>query len=145
MGFIIGIGELVSAPEGEYSVQEIERADAPVFSGGHEQNRSNMRAASTSWLAFCQSTGLTDLFFEQTALSGWRMRVGVHPLRQDMFEVVQAARERWQSRYPSATAGWVGDSEEEREINFALARLLWLEWWIWWALQECSHPTLALG
>jgi hypothetical protein len=144
VGYIIGIGELVSA-EGEYSVQETERDDAPVFPGGHEQNRSNLRAVSTSWLTFCQSTGLTDLFFEQTTLAGWRMRAGVHPLRQDMLGVIQAAREQWQSRYPGTTAGWVGGTEKEREINFALARLLWLEWWMQWALRECSQPTLALG
>lgn len=137
--------------------------EAPAFPGDDMTGHSNGRHPGYSqWTHFCEEVGLHDLFFgaRRDKTTGRSARdVGLmtkHPgcylLRQSDLDEVRLARRRWEARPWRATeriAGWdpnstwttPAESMDQRYDNH-LARLLWLEWWITWALANCKVPAI---
>ncbi len=117
-------------------VEHITHPDAPAFPGDQMTGNGNSRhPAYAGWSDFCDAAGLHDLFFgSEDGLM--REHPGAFLLRPKHLAAVIAARVKWQRENPTLPPGWgVGHDS-------TLARLLWLEFWIGWALENCKVPTI---
>lgn len=141
MGYSITIGELLieTRPEdamecsGLWFSAKGERHDnAPAF--GEPTDFTNERWPSYSaWHNFTKHCGLYDLFFCEGHLIGGHP--GVRLLTTEILEAIEASRTGLESTTPAPVASLDLDS------NYC--RLLWLEYWVRWALQNCKTPVIA--
>jgi hypothetical protein len=159
MSYDIYIGNAVpedrSDDDGElriaYVVHDTVRHDAPSFPNDDlSDGRNGRHPGYTQWSTFCADAGLTDLFFnKETGLM--RQHPGCFRLDQSHLDTVRAARERWQDSHPNAQPGFdfsprlmdASADDGVRGRDGVLARLLWLEWWMAWALANCETPAIA--
>jgi hypothetical protein len=120
----------------------------------------NSRSPSyTAWTDFCKDAGIYELFYGQ----GWSREdrrylpcsEGFHrekPLRDEHpgavpllpadLEYVRAARIRREKTNGGRPAGFWEDDGTDNGNDHTLARLLWLEFWIDWALENCEIPII---
>jgi hypothetical protein len=76
----------------------------------------------------------------------WRSRVSTKRIIK-----IQKARAKWAKTHPDSIPGFVSDGfikdeyreeiDEER-ADPILARLIWLDYWMSWALENCEHPAI---
>ena len=158
MSYSIYIGNATMRDETEdgeyragYYVPEVLRADAPAFPFDEmSRNLNGRHPGYTQWDRFARRAGLLSLFFD--AVSGlMREHPGCFELTPLHLEQVRSARMDWQLRHPDTEPGFDWSGYLRREIqddgirgrDGMLARLLWLEWWIEWALTNCERPAIA--
>jgi hypothetical protein len=149
MGYNITIGNAVPEfrkEDGElyaaWVVNHAESDDAPTFPHDEVTGKSNSRSPSYSgWSDFCAEAGLEDMWYHD--YSGFlRKHPGCFPLEKHHHTAVKAALERWQTKAtkPPGFAGW--SDEDKGKYDPILARLIWLEWWMAWALESCETPAV---
>lgn len=149
MGYTLKIGNAKPVTD-EYSFDwEVESArhdDAPAF--GEPTDYTNARWPSYSaWADFCRDTGLYDMFLdkeEDYALIA--NHPGIAPINAGHLARVQAAIVQRKLATGDKPPGfWDYDKETNKEIDngkdYQLVRLLWLEYWMKWALANCEHPA----
>lgn len=121
--------------------------------------KGNSRSSDYStWEGFCKEAGIYELFFGQ----GWGVsggygpcpdgfhretpllakHPGYQPLCEADYEFVKQARIRREANNGGLRPGF-WDDETDNDTDGVLARLLWLEFWIGWALKNCEIPIIA--
>ncbi len=166
----IGNAELLSEwpgeddePVAEWTVNSHAEDAAPSFPFDTMTANGNSRHPGYSqWGDFCREAGLYDLFFgveygdppgfgRERPREGGLMRhhPGIAPLTPAILATVTAARQRRQEQHPDAVPGWDFSSWQKPELDdgvrgrdHILARLLWLEWWMDYALRTCERPAI---
>ena len=164
MGYTLRIGEL----NVEYFQDEddpcifltaghLHHDNAPAF--GEITDYSNSRAPSyTVWSDFAQFVELYSLFFGNEPFNKERVRddallanhPGCVPLTERHRCEINAALASYKAKFPKAipTFGkpapegkffWV--DKENPEENAYMARLIWLHYWVNWALDNCEKPV----
>jgi hypothetical protein len=131
--YCIWIGEGAASMAGPRAVSS---HHAPRFEGD-PHGRQNIHCASASdWGAFCRATELHELFF---APSDGLMAIlpGATKLTREHARTIHAALERFLIANGRTAPSFVGASAESH-----LARLLWLDWWVHWALRSCTDPAI---
>lgn len=128
MGYNIIIGELtthvVAEPGEQVSLstwaEERRFDEAPA---DHVPTRyTNSRWPSyTGWSSFCDEVGLSDLFFGSNGLMA--EHPGAVVLTREHLAIVEAV--------------------PDPEHGYTLDRLVWLRWWMRWALDNCKVPVIA--
>lgn len=140
MSYDIYIGQATVADngEGEYMATVAERHEqkAPRFDNDEMTGNGNSRHPGYSqWSGWCDVSGLTALFFdEETGIM--RRHPGTFSLNHEHLMTVSAALRKWKEQSPAAVAGFAHGQDP------VLARLVWLDWWIRWALQNCDAPAI---
>lgn len=128
---------------------------APSFPGDFMTGRGNCRSPGYSqWTNFCREAGLYDLFFDEEA-GLMRRHPGCFLLRPAHLVRVGAARKVWEQAHPGKVPGWDPDLDgfghdkttgqkrkPDPKYDGVLARLIWLEWWMGWALKRCKVPAI---
>lgn len=159
MSYTFRIGNAVPKFDKEdgylYAAWEVEPAtskDAPNFPNDDMTGQSNERSPSYSaWGDFCKATGLWDLFYDAYG----HLNAG-HPgcelITEEGLSKVRAARERWEecATKPPGFSGFPTYNQinksvftpDEGKYDHQLARLIWLEWWMEWALKNCETPAI---
>ena len=146
MGYDITIGEArMQFPEASEAEEGVEpriiaarttHPDAPVFEGDGLTGNGNDRHPSYSgWSNFCGAAGLSDFFFDKS-VGLMREHPGVAMLTQTHHARVLGALIGYRERNPGAVPGFGGSGDG------TLARLVWLEWWVRWALANCKVPAM---
>jgi len=146
VSFDIYIGEAVldvpsaqDASEGaliEAYVEHVTLLDAPVFAGDIMTGNGNSRHPGYSqWAEFCKITHLDDLFFDES-VGLMRAHPGCVLLQPHHRAAVRKALGKWEEEHQGAHAGF------ENGQDGILARLLWLDFWIGWALANCKVPAI---
>lgn len=146
MGYSITIGELLieTYPEEamecsglRFSAKSEWHDSAPAY--GEPTDFTNDRWPSYSaWFDFAERSGVRELLFD----SGGNL-IGGHPgvrlITKDMLDAVVAARLKMESNPhpPQPTM------ENYTAENGAYCRLLWLEYWMQWSLENCKTPVIA--
>lgn len=148
MGYNITIGNAVPYhhKEGGYldagwTVESHTSDDAPAFPNDDMTGNGNARYPSYSaWAGFARATGLTKLFFGDEGLM--TQHPGCALLTQEHRAVVAAALAEYRARAwkPPGFEGWNG--EDKGKYDHQLARLIWLDYWIGWALDNCETPAI---
>jgi hypothetical protein len=159
MGYTFKIGNAVpefSKDDGylraEWVVEPTALDDAPTFPNDSMTGNGNDRSPSYSvWADFCRDTGILDVFYDERG----HLHAG-HPgcvmLKRSDLERVREARVAWEktATLPPGFEGWpvyddatkTSTTPDEGKYDPYLARLIWLEWWMAWALDNCETPAI---
>ncbi len=128
-------------------VGETEQDDAPVFPNDEMTGNSNNRHPSyTTWSHFCDVTGLTGVFFnKQDGLM--REHPGLASIHLEHVQAIDQALQSWKVNHPNAVPGF--DEWNHKTMHHTptdndptLARLIWLDWWVKWAMNNCESPAI---
>lgn len=155
--FIIGNAEPYHSKEdgilsAGWAVKEIEHYDAPVFPNDGVTGKGNARRPSYSvWHDFCREVGIYNLFYDDRGhlLCG---HPGCMMISNEDLGIVRSARERWQAKaalppgfsgFPIFTGEGAWVYPDDGKYDGTLARILWLEWWMAWALENCETPAIC--
>lgn len=143
MGYSIYIGEAVIKDDDDHvwlGVKQIEHPEAPFFPNDSMTGRTNGRHPSYGgWAEFTRETGLYDLFFDKE--NGLMAEhPGVAKLLPKHHARVKTALE-FRQVVSKGAPGFppMGKTDGSDPM---LARLIWLEWWMRWALANCKCPAL---
>ncbi len=137
--------------EARWYVEYITHKGAPVFQNDTMTGNGNTRHPSyTTWSIFADEVGLKDLFYGPEGLL--YNHPGCIVLTKEHHAQVASALEIWKkkstkppgfagfSNFNSSTGEWCAPPDEGR-YDHQLARLIWLEWWMRWALENCEIPA----
>jgi len=162
MGYDIRIGNAVpvhSKEDGQlyatWSVEPEAHEDAPTFPNDEMTRNTNSRHPSYSgWDNFCRDADIHSLFYNKEYHDGlFDQHPGCVLLTQDHYTTVAVALEN-RRRVATLPAGFAGYPEfntatqkwdphsDEGKYDATLARLIWLEYWIKWALENCETPAI---
>jgi hypothetical protein len=144
MGYYIAIGNAVpefSKDYGElyacWKVVETENDYAPNFPGDHVTAKRNIRMPSyTGWSEFCDKVGLTELFFARPE-GLFFQHPGCVMITQDHYQQVYDALKEYR-KHAKRPPGY----DDFGNLDYNLARLMWLEYWMKWALENCETPAI---
>ena len=138
--------------------------DAPTFENDDMTANGNCRRPGYSaWSEFCRETGLYAMFFGLDGRRNPYMRpdednchretplLAEHPGFQAInkydVEHVKERLDAYRAKYPNAKPGfdtWSTKDEDARPIEDAhMASLIWLHYWMDWAVKTCAHPIVA--
>ena len=143
MGYNIYIGDakLRSEIEGNdllawWDVDVVRIDDAPAFPGDEASHHVNSRFPSYSaWSDVTDKANLRSLFYDEDE-GLFRKHPGCVKIDESHLERVIKAEERLKST--SALPPGFGDG-----FNPTLARVMWLRWWMDWAIKNCMVPAIA--
>lgn len=134
-----------------WSVEHATHPDAPTFPNDKLTGNSNNRHPSYSgWRDFSKESELERLFYDNDE-GLMRKHPDCVPLTAAHHAEVLAALQRWQAQsnkppgfagelmFNRATDKW--EQCDEGCYDHTLARLMWLEWWMRWALDTCETPA----
>ena len=151
MGYTIKIGHAAETAPLQFEVHGEHHEDAPTFPNDEMTGNTNERSPSyTAWRNFCRETGLEEMFYDVSE-GLLRRHPGVVPLTQEHLASIKEARERWQAKatLPPGFDGWpmprpdgTWGAPDEGKYDYQLARLLWLEWWVEWAIENAGRPAI---
>ena len=165
MGYDISIGNasLEYSKGDEYmriSVELTTHPDAPTHCPYTKDG--NMRSPGyCAWHEFCEDAGITEMFYGQGWDGSQRRYVectdsfhreapllsehpGAFPLLAEDLQYIRAARIKREATNGGKPPGfWDDDGNKDNGNDHVLARLLWLEFWIDWALTNCEMPAIA--
>jgi hypothetical protein len=166
MGYDITIGEAVMDPpdiesdgdeEGTWinvCAEGYRRDDAPEFPNDEMTGKGSSRHPSyTAWAEWCDAVGLRELFFGPSKDARYCGLMGEHPgcsmLTKRHHAVIAAALDKYRTEHPTAVPGFAryvhkpsGSVLVDEHYDANLARLIWLEWWVRWALANCKVPAI---
>jgi hypothetical protein len=128
-----------------WDIASLSLDDAPSFPNDPTKN-GNVRSPSYSvWTQFCQNTGLYDLFYnEQGNLhAGHPGTIGITKEDADIVSAALAKYKLTATLPPGFEAGW--DYAGPANYDYDLARLIWLDWWMRWAVENCETPAIQNG
>ena len=157
MGYTLTIGNaepVHSKDDGElyaaWDVIYITSDDAPTFPNDEMTGNSSQRSPSYSaWAEFCRAVGLYELFYDK-----YDGLLASHPgcvmLTQSHADQIAAALAAYPRTLPPGFAEWPHFDEatgtlwtpDEGKYDAKLARLLWLDYWVRYALTNCETPAL---
>ena len=133
MSYDIYIGEY---DDNEKCVQSLDLSEAPAFDGDEMTGHGNHRHPGYGqWTDWARDVGLYPLFFDKTD-GLMREHPGNQSLSEKHLDVAQSALRKWKRQHKDVVPGW-GYGQDAM-----LARLVWLEWWMVWALKNCKRPTI---
>lgn len=166
MGYTLRIGELVvmyhqdeDEPRIELVAEGVRHDAAPAF--GEPTDHENQRWPSySSWADFARDAGIHSLFFgKDQDGSKWvrnddllSQHPGCVPLTERHRREVNDALAEWKRKYPDATPTYGKPAPEgthplmwadpdNPEENGKMVRLVWLHYWVNWALDNCKQPV----
>lgn len=129
-----------------YASWEVEAAHdehAPTFQNDELTGNGNSRSPSyTVWSDFCRTVGLYEFFYTPSG----QLHAG-HPgcigITKEDADFVTAALSRYSAAAtlpPGFETDW--DYHGPENYDYHLARLIWLEWWMRWAVEHCETPAI---
>ena len=136
MGYSIYIGERTYSAEIEdFIVEKVCDDSAPEFSGDFMSAKNNSRHPSYGgWAAFCKETDLYDLFFNSE-----NGLMHEHPgcvIIQKQHEIIIKKALLKRQQESNLPPGF------NYNQDLILARLIWLDYWVSWALENCKKPAI---
>ena len=123
-------------------VREVSLPDAPTFPHDELTGNTNCRYPTYSaWREFCMKVGLTDLFYDKHE-GLMRSHPGCQGITQRDADEVTEALAAYRATHDKEP-GFYGDDDnsDDDEWDPQLARLIWLEFWMQWAVKNCETPA----
>jgi len=126
-----------------WSVERTSHPDAPTFPGDEMTGNGNDRSPSYSvWADFCRDVGLYDLFFTSRGHlhAGHPGCVGIDAEFAGKVSEALSLRKATATLPPGFEVDWGYDGPPN--YDYHLARLIWLDWWCRWAVENCETPAI---
>lgn len=122
----------------EWVVDVVTNDRAPEFPNDQLTGKSNVRMSGYSaWEDFCKKTGLYRLFYGDEGLIA---HPGCAKINKGHVSAVRIALlQRHEHRLKNGIVLRPGFGAEN---DYTLARLLWLEYWMTWAVENCEIPAI---
>ena len=150
MGYNFSVGNAVPNHNKDYfpelyaawEVKGEEQPDAPNFPNDAAKKTNYRSPSYTVWANFCRNTGLYEFFYDELG----QLHAG-HPgcigITQEDANFVTAALNRYRAK-ATLPPGFEEDCFYQGPSNYDydLARLMWLEWWMQWAVKNCETPAI---
>lgn len=146
MGYSFTIGQLVIEKQEEngldsdcinFSAESKTLDYAPAF--GEPTDFSNTRWPSYSaWTDFTKDAGLYHIFYDHYDKKLIGGHPGVRLVTKELCDVVQEALIKRRTDYPNSVEQFEGENSDG-----VLCRLIWLDFWLRWAFENCETPVLA--
>lgn len=125
-----------------WDVDAIECADAPDIPNDICGKRNERSPRYSVWADFLRATDLYDLLMNERGSP-----VGGHPgcwgLTREMADRISEARRDYESKARLPAGFERFDHSGPRSYDDTLARLIWLDWWVRWAVENCETPAIA--
>ena len=125
-------------------VSSISMENAPSFPNDVSNNKNSRSPSYITWADFCRSTDIWSIFFDERG----RLHAG-HPgcigITKEQVDFVskKLSNYRTNSKLPPGFERFDGDYiDGPRNYDYHLARLIWLEWWMRWAVENCETPAI---
>lgn len=144
------IGDLKeSEGEHKWSAETIKLENAPAF--GEYGDYTNERYTHNSlWLKFSEFVNIKDMFYnENEKLVG--KEIGYLKLTHSFLEELRKRIKVFKGKYPDAEATY-GDNNLRSLNDFStpvenlfLCRLVWLEFWINYAIENSENPAIIIN
>lgn len=136
----------------KWVVENAATDDAPIFPHDEITGNGNCRSPGYSvWHDFTREAGIEPMWYDKEE-GLLREHPGCFILEKHHHTTVIAALERWRLRatLPPGFSGFpeydkdkqVWKSPDEGKYDAILARLIWMEWWMAWALKNCETPAV---
>ena len=152
MGYSFYIGNAIPVFPSEgnentfsWEVERVEHPDAPEWKHDRKSLADALADASkktngrhpqiTQMKHFCKQANIEGLFFDGDGCLVPR-RSCVTRLTKSHCHKITFARQKWEEEHPDSVPGWY-DNEDP-----ILARLIWYEFWMKWALGNCGLPAV---
>jgi hypothetical protein len=133
----IWIGEREALAAGDPRARTVRSPHAPRFDGDPHPRQNVHQSTGSDWDAFCLATDLHGLFLAPG--SGLMAeQPGTVRLAREHARAVHAALEQFIYAHRGADASFASGRAEDGH----LARLLWLDWWMHWAIRRCEAPAI---
>lgn len=146
MGYTITIGQLrvdKSPDDGldcscmRFDADGVKHDGAPAF--GEPTDHTNERWPSYSaWSNFLKAVDLYGVFYY-----GSGHLIGGHPgirlVTQELVSAVSSALTGYRERNPGVEAAF---NEGDERCGY-LCRLIWLDYWLRWSIENCETPVIA--
>lgn len=163
MGYTLRIGELEitycndeSEPRIDLDARGEWHENAPSY--GEPTDKENQRWPSYSgWNNFCKYFGLSELFYGKNERGEWSRddaliseHPGCVPLTERHRREINATLEAHKIKYPNAIPTYgkpapfgkmTWEDLDNPPENYQLCRLIWLHYWVNWALDNCKQPV----
>lgn len=127
-----------------WEVEPATHPEAPTFPNDEMTGSGNARSPSyTVWSDFCRQTGIYQLFYNYRG----HLHAG-HPgcqgITQEDGETIALALKHYRNKaaLPAGFQGWDWRDGDPITHDAHLARLIWLDWWVQWALKNCETPAI---
>lgn len=155
MGWTIKIGNATpvftddqDGLQAHWDVEDTEVDNAPAFPNDASLKTNSRSPSYTVWKEFCQQTGLYDLFYDKK--SGLlKQDQPVVKINQGHLKTIKSALKAYQAKAtkPAGFSDCKVDADKIVYIDVdrydsTLARLMWLEFWFNWALENCEKPAI---
>lgn len=151
MGYTFKVGNAVPSFDksdfpylsAEWEVESATHTDAPAFPGDDMTGKGNSRSPSyTVWADFCRATNLTHVFFDDRGhlLASHPGCIGITAHDLQMVTASLEAYRATATLPPGFESDWL--YEGPPNFDYHLARLIWLEWWMRWAVENCETPAI---
>lgn len=153
MAYVIKIGEFsINNEDPECSFVEAKKVtlvEAPAFPNDLSAHVNCRCPGYSIWYDFCAAAGLQTLFYKDYQFHGGHP--GYFELTQDHLKQAQTALTHYQltnnGKPPGFSAFMPSEFSKANnapiEYDATLARLIWVEWWIRWALLNCARPIVS--
>jgi hypothetical protein len=133
-------------------VDGVSHEEAPEFPNDPMTGKGNSRHPSyCGWSDFCREAGLYDLFFDKE-FGLMSSHPGCEMIQEHHVAEVKKALSRWKgsaTKPPGFSGFGVFNKEKEcwetpdkDKYDHILARLIWLDYWMTWALETCEVPAI---
>lgn len=162
MGYIITIGEAYINDDRDGHVRILAHVETNPNAPSHcpYTGIGNQRSPSYGqWSEFCRDAGIETLFYGK----GWsQIERGYLPCPDDFhretplfadhpgasrilpedLEYIRQARIKREHSNGGRKPGFISTPDDDQTVDSTLARLLWLEFWMNWALLNCKIPII---
>ncbi len=161
MGYSVHIGEaVVDAYEGDefeqltVGVEELFLPEAPALPNDVNPGKNIRWPSYGAWHDFTRAVGLHSLFYGGEPRSeASRGLMSAHPgcvsLTKEHHQQIVEALARYRQSHPDAVAGFQHTdystsppTSRDTHYDALLGRLVWLEWWVGWAIVNCRRPAI---
>lgn len=164
MGYNIGIGELEVHYDvnGEYisiDAKGTTHPDAPEFGKGDISGKGNYRYPSYSAFAgWCDELNIRDVFYTENGTDYYSGKIryvmkgghpGATPLTKEMYDTIKSTLDKYRIDHPDSILPTPENTQDLKPFDedpihdYTLARLVWFEFWMKWALENCKQPVIS--
>ncbi len=156
MGYSIVIGELeVEKHEDDgvdtscisFTARGEHHKEAPAF--GEPTDYGNSRWPSYGvWRNVLSDAGMEDLFFCDGHLIGGHP--GIRLITKDLYKEFSKRKQKFERLHPGVRATYgnvenplIDRDQDNPSCNSTYCRIVWLDYWMDWALKNCETPVIA--
>jgi len=129
--------------EAKWCVKDTTMPNAPTFPNDEMTGNSNSRSPSYSvWSDFCRKTGIYDLFYDEYG-NLHASHPGCIGIDNEFADAITLALVKYRAK-STLPPGFESDYSYKGPANYDyhLARLIWLDWWVRWAVENCETPAI---